>query len=132
MSSAPFSTSQMGRSRRQVFLFGLPPDPRSARYERGRTGWQQVSGAQRSVEGAARDWMGGLAGRSRAARRSRNGQSYVGRGEAPATAKVRLVLAQRPKPTIDSPQAILDTIVQTAKQQCQKITSSRLVRAPEN
>src|SRR6202140_2021435 len=46
---------------------------------------------------------------------------FVRKGEAPATAKVRLVLAQRPKPTFDSPQAILDTIVQTAKQQCKKI-----------
>jgi hypothetical protein len=54
---------------------------------------------------------------------------YVRRGEAPATAKVRLVLAQRPKPTIDSPQAILDTIVQTAKQQCQKITAKPLSKS---
>ena len=51
---------------------------------------------------------------------------FVRKGEAPATAKVRLVLAQRPKPTFDSPQAILDTIVQTAKQQCQKISAKPL------
>ena len=51
---------------------------------------------------------------------------FVHKGEAPATAKVRLVLAQRPKPTFDSPQAILDTIVQTAKQQCQKISAKSL------
>jgi hypothetical protein len=50
----------------------------------------------------------------------------VRKGEAPATAKVRLVLAQRPKPTFDSPQAILDTIVQTAKQQCRKISAKPL------
>lgn len=51
---------------------------------------------------------------------------FVRKGEAPATAKVRLVLAQRPKPTFDSPQAILDTIVQTAKQQCRKISAKPL------
>ena len=51
---------------------------------------------------------------------------FVPKGEAPATAKVRLVLAQRPKPTFDSPQAILDTIVQTAKQQCQKVSAKSL------
>jgi hypothetical protein len=51
---------------------------------------------------------------------------FVPKGEAPATAKVRLVLAQRPKPTLDSPQAILDTIVQTAKRQCQKVSAKSL------
>ena len=54
---------------------------------------------------------------------------FVRKGEAPATAKVRLVLAQRPKPTFDSPQAILDTIVQTAKQQCQKISAKPLSKS---
>jgi hypothetical protein len=51
---------------------------------------------------------------------------FVRKGEAPATAKVRLVLAQRPKPTFDSPQAILGTIVQTAKQQCRKLSAKPL------
>lgn len=51
---------------------------------------------------------------------------FVHKGEAPATAKVRLVLAQRPKPTFDSPQAILDSILQTAKQQCHKVSAKPL------
>jgi len=51
---------------------------------------------------------------------------FVRKGEAPSTAKVRLVLAQRPKPTFDSPQAILDIIVHTAKQQCQKVSAKSL------
>jgi hypothetical protein len=54
---------------------------------------------------------------------------FVPKGQVPATAKVRLVLAQRPKPTFDSPQAILDTIVQTAKQQCQKISAKSLSKS---
>jgi hypothetical protein len=54
---------------------------------------------------------------------------FVPKGQAPATAKVRLVLAQRPKPTFDSPQAILDGILQTAKQQCQKITAKPLSKS---
>jgi len=54
---------------------------------------------------------------------------FVPKGKAPATAKVRLVLAQRPKPTFESPQAILDTIVQTAKQQCQKISAKPLAKS---
>jgi hypothetical protein len=47
---------------------------------------------------------------------------FVRNGEAPQTAKVRVVLAQTPKPTFDSPQAIVDGIVQTANQQCKKAT----------
>ena len=54
---------------------------------------------------------------------------FVPKGQAPATAKVRLVLAQRPKPTFDSPQAILDGILQTAKQQCQKISAKPLSKS---
>ena len=65
-----------------------------------------------------------------AVREQHNGRAmvrvFVPKGEAPATAKVRLVLALRPKPSIDSPQAILDTIVQTAKHQCQKISTKVL------
>jgi hypothetical protein len=40
---------------------------------------------------------------------------FVRRGETPATAKVRVMVAQTPKPTFDSPQAIVDALVQTAK-----------------
>jgi hypothetical protein len=47
---------------------------------------------------------------------------FVRNGEAPQTAKVRVVLAQTPKPTFDSPQAIVDSIVQTANRQCEKAT----------
>ena len=47
---------------------------------------------------------------------------FVRNGEAPQTAKVRVVLAQTPKPTFDSPQAIVDGIVETANQQCEKAT----------
>jgi hypothetical protein len=45
---------------------------------------------------------------------------FVRNGEAPQTAKVRVVLAQTPKPSFDTAQAIVDGIVQTANQQCQK------------
>lgn len=65
-----------------------------------------------------------------AVREQHNGRAmvrvFVPKGEAPPTAKVRVVLALRPKPSIDSPQAILDTIVQTAKHQCQKISAKVL------
>jgi len=65
-----------------------------------------------------------------AVREQHNGRAtvrvFVPKGAAPATAKVRLVLALRPKPSIDSPQAILDTIVQTAKHQCQKVSAKVL------
>jgi hypothetical protein len=47
---------------------------------------------------------------------------FVRNGEAPQTAKVRVVLAQTPKPTFDSPQAIVDSLVQTANHQCEKAT----------
>ncbi|MGZ6184290.1 MAG: hypothetical protein ACXWNN_00200 [Candidatus Binataceae bacterium] len=50
----------------------------------------------------------------------------VRKGEAPATAKVRIVLAQRPKPGFDSPEAILNTIVRTAKQQCRKVSAKSM------
>jgi hypothetical protein len=50
----------------------------------------------------------------------------VRKGEVPATAKVRIVLAQRPKPSFDSPEAILDMIVRTAKQQCRKVRAKSL------
>ena len=44
----------------------------------------------------------------------------VRRGETPATAKVRVVVAQTPKPTFDSPQAIVDALVHTADHQCRE------------
>ena len=54
---------------------------------------------------------------------------FVRKGEAPATAKVRLVLAQRPKTASDSPQTIRDSIVQTAKQQCLKVSAKSLTNS---
>jgi hypothetical protein len=51
----------------------------------------------------------------------------VPKGEPAATAKVRVVITQAPKPTIDSPQAILNNVVQTAKQQCKK-ASAKVIR----
>ena len=54
----------------------------------------------------------------------------VRKGEAPATAKVRIVLAQRSKPSFDSPEAILNTIVRTAKQQCRKVSAKSLSKSP--
>jgi hypothetical protein len=69
-----------------------------------------------------------------AVREQHNGRAmvrvFVPKGEAPATAKVRLVLALRPKPSIDSPQALLDNILQTAKHQCQKISAKVLDKSP--
>jgi len=67
-------------------------------------------------------------------REQRSGRSmvkgFVPKGQAPATAKVRLVLTQRPKPSFDSPQSILDGIVQTARQQCHEIKAKRLSSSP--
>jgi len=57
---------------------------------------------------------------------------FVRKGEAPATAKVRVVLAQTPKPTFDSPQAILDALLQTAKHQCAKVSANSLHTSAED
>jgi len=54
---------------------------------------------------------------------------FVRKGETPATAKVRLVLIQRPAPASASPQAILDVVVQTAKQQCRKVSANSLSKS---
>lgn len=51
---------------------------------------------------------------------------FVPKGQAPATAKVRLVVTQRPHPSLDSPRTIVDMMVRTAKQQCQKIEAKHL------
>lgn len=56
----------------------------------------------------------------------------VPKGEAPATAKVRVVLVQGPKPSFDSPQAIVDNIVQTAKQQCEKASAHTIRNGGED
>jgi hypothetical protein len=56
----------------------------------------------------------------------------VRKGQAPATAKVRVVLAQTPKPTFDSPQAVVDALVHTADQQCQKATVTTLSKTAED
>lgn len=51
---------------------------------------------------------------------------FVRKGETPATAKVRVMVAQTPKPTFDSPQAILEALVQTANHQCEKVSTNSL------
>jgi len=56
----------------------------------------------------------------------------VPKGEAAATAKVRVVLVEGPKPSFDSPQAILDNIVQTAKQQCEKVSGNSIRKGSED
>lgn len=52
---------------------------------------------------------------------------FVPKGEAPDAAKVRVVLVQTPKPNFDSPQAVLDNEVGSAKRQCKKV-STRTIR----
>ena len=56
----------------------------------------------------------------------------VPKGEAAATAKVRVVLVEGPKPNFDSPQAILDNIVQTAKQQCEKVSANPIRKSDDD
>jgi hypothetical protein len=56
----------------------------------------------------------------------------VPKGETAATAKVRVVLVQGPKPAFDSPQAILDNVVQTAKQQCEKVSTHSIRKSGED
>lgn len=48
----------------------------------------------------------------------------VPKGEPAATAKIRIVITQAPKPTIDSPHAVLDNVVHTAQQQCKKASAT--------
>ena len=52
---------------------------------------------------------------------------FVPKGEAADAAKVRVVLMQTPKPNFDSPQAVLETEVGSAKRQCKKV-SARTIR----
>lgn len=52
---------------------------------------------------------------------------FIPRGQAAATARVRVVVTRMPKPSFDSPQGTLDAILQTARHQCQKVTA-RTVR----
>lgn len=56
----------------------------------------------------------------------------VPKGEAPATAKVRVVLVEGPKPAFDSPQAIVDNILETAKQQCEKASAHSIRKSGED
>src|ERR1700684_916271 len=56
----------------------------------------------------------------------------VRKGQAPATAKVRVVLAQTPKPPFDSPQAVVDALVHTADQQCQKATVTTVSKTADD
>lgn len=55
----------------------------------------------------------------------------VPRGQAAATAKVRVVVTRMAKPSFDSPHGILDEIVQTARHQCQKVTATTLRESAE-
>jgi hypothetical protein len=57
---------------------------------------------------------------------------FVRRGETPATAKVRVMVAQTPKPTFDSPQAIVDALVQTANHQCEKASENALRKSTDD
>ena len=57
---------------------------------------------------------------------------FVRRGETPATAKVRVMVSQTPKPTFDSPQAIVDALVQTANHQCQKANANSLRKSADD
>lgn len=57
---------------------------------------------------------------------------FVRRGETPATAKVRVMVAQTPKPTFDSPDAIVGALVQTANQQCKKATAKPLRKSADD
>lgn len=57
---------------------------------------------------------------------------FVRRGETPATAKVRVMVAQTPKPTFDSPHAIVDALVQTANHQCQKASANSLRKSADD
>ena len=57
---------------------------------------------------------------------------FVRRGETPATAKVRVMVAQTPKPTFDSPQAIVDALVQTANHQCEKASAKSLRKSADD
>jgi len=56
----------------------------------------------------------------------------VPKGEAAANAKVRVVLVEGPKPNFDSTQAILDNIVQTAKQQCEKVSANPIRKSDDD
>jgi hypothetical protein len=57
---------------------------------------------------------------------------FVRTGEAPQTAKVRVVLTQMPKPTFDSPQSILDALLKTARQQCEKVSATPIRKSPQD
>jgi hypothetical protein len=56
----------------------------------------------------------------------------VRKGEAPATAKVRVVLAVTPKPSFDSPQSVVDALVHTADQQCKRATVTTISKTAED
>jgi hypothetical protein len=45
---------------------------------------------------------------------------------------VRIVVAQTPKPTFDTPQAVIDALLHTADQQCQKVTSTTVSKTAED
>jgi hypothetical protein len=56
---------------------------------------------------------------------------FVPRGQAPATAKVRLVVTRMTKPSFDSPQGILDATLNTARHQCKTVKATTVRKRPE-
>ncbi len=97
----------------------------------GAAGATEVSGDAQSTAAEQLTFPPGIGwGAWQRVREQRSGRSmvevFVPNGQAPATAKVRLVLVQKPKPGLDSPQTIFDGIVQTARQQCRRVEAKKL------
>jgi hypothetical protein len=59
-------------------------------------------------------------------------KAFVRKGETPQTAKVRVMVAQTPKPTFDSPEAIVDALVRTANHQCEKARAKSLHKGDDD
>jgi len=93
-------------------------------------GVEDASGAQMNLP-QGMGWEDWQVVRNQQAHRS-TVKVLVRKGQAPATAKVRVVLAVTPKPSFDSPQAVVDAIVHTADQQCQKATITTLSKTGED
>ena len=116
-----------GWHRRALSVIFLPGDRPATSAAAPAAGPQEASGGQLRLpqDIGWEDWQ--VVREQRADRATV--EVLVRKGEAPATAKVRIVLAQRPKPGFDSPEAILDTIVRTAKQQCRKVSAKSLSKS---
>jgi hypothetical protein len=56
---------------------------------------------------------------------------FIPRGQAAATAKVRVVVTRMSKPSFDSPQGILDAILETAKHQCQRVAATTVRKSAQ-